>query len=124
MRQARNMLIATIIAGLAFFWGCSGPQPVKQYEIGKVAAETLLYEARVAQNKGQITASQFDQVRKVYDQLKQAQDIAIDARRAMIAAEQTPEVQKRAQEAMDSVFRLSAQLVKLAQDVGLMKGGI
>jgi hypothetical protein len=102
---------------------CAGPQPVKPYELGKVTAETILYEARMAQNRAQITAAQFDEVRKVYDQLKQAQDIAIDARKAMITFN-TVDNQKKATVAMDSVFRISAQMITLANSVGLMKGGI
>jgi len=102
--------------------GCSGPQPVKQYELGKVTAETILYDARIMQNQGKITAAQFDQVRKVYDQLKQAQDAAIDARKAMIAYD-TADSKAKAQTAMDGVLRLSTQMLTLAQDIGLMKGG-
>jgi uncharacterized protein YcfL len=115
-------LIAVLVAAFALVAGCSGTQPVKQYEMGKVAAETILFDARVMQNRGTITADQFEQIRKVYDQLKQAQDIAIDAREAMITYE-TSGSKLRAQVAMEGVLRLSAQMITLAQSMGLMKGG-
>lgn len=108
------LLVFIIVVGSS----CAGPQTVKQYELGKVAAESLLYDARVLQNKGMITADQFNQVRKVYDQLKQAQDIAIDARKAVISYN-TAENKAKATTAMSNVLSLSTQLVGLAQSMGI-----
>jgi uncharacterized protein YcfL len=116
-------IFVTLFLVVAFaLAGCAGPQPVKQYELGKVTAETILYDARIMQNQGKITAQQFDQIRRVYDQLKLAQDAAIDARKAMIAYD-TADSKAKVQAAMDGVLRLSTQMITLAQDIGLMKGG-
>lgn len=121
MRKAKGYAAVFMILAVIGFMACAGPQPVKQYELGKVTAETLLYEARMAQNRAQITAAQFDQVKKVYDQLKMAQDLAIDARKAMITFN-TVDNQAKAQKAMEAVLGLSSQFVALATDLGLMKG--
>jgi len=118
----KKIIVALFVIATVALAGCSGPQPVKQYELGKVAAESILYNARVLQNRGQISAAQFDQVRKVYDQLKQAQDAAIDARKAMIAFD-TADNQAKARIAMDGVLRLSTQMIGLATEIGIMKGG-
>ncbi len=117
----KRILTALFVLAMFALMACAGPQPVKQYELGKVAAESVLYEARVMQNKGQISAAQFDQIRKVYDQLKQAQDAAIDARKVMIAYD-SADSRTKAQTAMNGVLRLSTQLIMLAQSIGLMKG--
>ena len=117
------------IVGILMLWvfmvaySCKGIQTVKPFELGKVAAESLLYDARVLQNKGMITADQFNQVRKVYDQLKQAQDIAIDARKAVITYN-TADNQAKASTAMSSVVSLSTQLIGLAQSMGINVAGV
>ena len=121
MRMANRYAAVFMVLAVIMFIACAGPQPVRQYELGKVTAETLLYEARMAQNRAQLTAYQFDQVQKVYDQLRAAQDIAIDARKAMIQFN-TVDNQAKAQKAMDAVLALSSRLISLATDIGLMKG--
>ena len=121
MRRFKEIKLLILFSCLLALVACAGPQPVKQYELGKVTAETLLYEARMAQNRAQITASQFSQVKIVYDQLKQAQDLAIDTRKAMITFN-TVDNQAKAQKAMDAVLSLSTQFIALATDLGLMKG--
>jgi len=121
MRKIQGYAAIFMIMAVIMFMACAGPQPVKQYELGKVTAETLLYEARMAQNRAQITAAQFDQVKKVYDQLKQAQDIAIDARKAMITFN-TVDNQAKSQKSMEAVLALSGRFVALATDIGLIKG--
>lgn len=121
-RQSIIFAILTAIALAAMLFACAGPQPVRQYELGKVAAESILFEARVLQNQGKITAAQFDKVRAVYDRLKQTQDLAIDARKALIAYN-TADNQNKAQAAMTAVLQLSTQMVGLATELGFMKGG-
>ena len=117
-------IVALIVwSPLIVVQSCTGPQTVKPYELGKVTAETLLYDARAMQNKGTITAAQFDQVRKVYDQLRVAQDIAIDARKAVIVANAAPDVAAKAQTAMNNVIQLSTQLIGLAQSIGIKLPG-
>ena len=121
MRTAKRYAAGFMVLAAIMFIACAGPQPVRQYELGKVTAETLLYEARMAQNRAQLTAYQFDQVQKVYDQLRAAQDIAIDARKAMTQFN-TVDNQAKAQKAMEAVLALSSRLITLATDIGLMKG--
>jgi len=99
---------------------CAGVQSVKPYELGKVTAETILYNARVQQNQGVITADQFGQVRKVYDDFKAAQDVAIDARKAMIAVG-TADAEQRATVAMSNLLTISTEFIALAQNLGLME---
>ncbi|MCX5825090.1 MAG: hypothetical protein NTY86_16755 [Deltaproteobacteria bacterium] len=115
-----NILVLAVV--VLFLAACAGPQQVKTYELGKVTAESILFNARVLQNKGQISAAQFDQIRKIYDQFKQAQDTAIDARKAVIAYN-TADNQAKAQTAMNGVLQFSAQMISLAQGLGLMKEG-
>jgi len=123
MRRFKEIKIAILLVCLLALTACPGVQTVKPFELGKVAAESLLYDARVLQNKGMITADQFNQVRKVYDQLKQAQDIAIDARKAVITYN-TTDNQAKAQAATSSVVSLSTQLIGLAQSMGINVAGV
>lgn len=99
---------------------CAGVQSVKPYELGKVTAETILYQARVAQNQGTITENQFVQVRDAYDKFKAAQDVAIDARKAMIAVG-TADAEQKATVAMNNLLILSTEFIALAQKFGLME---
>ena len=99
---------------------CAGVQSVKPYELGKVTAETILYQARVAQNNGTITENQFVQVRDAYDKFKAAQDVAIDARKAMIAVG-TADAEQKATVAMNNLLILSTEFIALAQKFGLME---
>jgi len=119
-RNALNILVLAVVALLLA--ACAGPQQVKPYELGKVTAESILFNARVLQNKGQISADRFEQIRQIYDQFRQAQDTAIDARKAVIAYN-TADNQAKARAAMNGVLLLSARLVSLAQGIGLMKEG-
>jgi hypothetical protein len=122
MKKIVVLRILVLALAVIFLAACAGPQQVKPYELGKVAAESLLFNARVLQNKGQISAAQFDQIRTVYDQFKQAQDAAIDARKTVIAYN-TADNQAKAQTAMNGVLQFSTQLISLAQGMGLMKEG-
>ena len=99
---------------------CAGVQSVKPYELGKVTAETILYQARVAQNQGTITEGQFVQVRDAYDKFKAAQDVAINARKAMIAIG-TADAEQKATVAMNNLLILSTEFIALAQNLGLME---
>lgn len=118
MKRFKEIKLLILFSCLLALVACAGPQTVKPFELGKVAAESLLYDARILQNKGTITADQFAQVRKVYDQLKTAQDIAIDARKAVILYD-TADNQAKAAAAMSSVVSISTQLIGLAQSMGI-----
>jgi hypothetical protein len=126
-KEARALcLLVVFVLVVGLLAACPGVQSVKPYELGKVAAETILFDARVAQNKGIITEQQFIEVRRVYDQLKIAQDIAINTRMAYIAGTIGPDgkpttTEFMVQSAMNSVLSISMQLVNLAQKLGLMK---
>lgn len=73
-----------IVFALVFSVGCAGTQSVAPYEIGKVTAETILYEARVMQNEGKITDTDFAKVKKAYDTMAATQALAIDFRIAYL----------------------------------------
>jgi hypothetical protein len=117
------------IVGILMLWvfmvaySCTGVQTVKPYELGKVTAETILFDARVMMNKKVITTAQFDEVRKVYDQLKVAQDIAIDARKAVIKTNSAPDAISKSSLAMSNVIILSTRLIELAQSMGIKLPG-
>lgn len=123
MRRFKEIKLLMLCSCLLALMACAGPQTVKPFELGKVAAESLLYDARILQNKGTITADQFSQVRKVYDQLKVAQDVAIDARKAVISYD-TGTNQERAAKAMSNVISISTQLIGLAQSMGINVAGV
>ena len=114
----RSLKIGLCVFVALAFAGCAGPQAVKQYEIGKATAETILYNARIAQNKGLLSADNFAKIKDAYDKLKMAQDAAIDARKAVIAYN-TADNQAKAAAAMNSVLTVSAEFLNLAQKLGL-----
>ena len=117
--RKRNILLLMFLMVFCLS-ACAGVQSVKPYELGKVTAETILYQARVAQNNGTITENQFVQVRDAYDKFKVAQDVAIDARKAMIAVG-TADAEQKATVAMDNLLILSTEFITLAQKFGLME---
>jgi hypothetical protein len=119
MRKRSILLLMAILFAVSII-GCAGVQSVKPYELGKVTAETILYQARVAQNQGTITENQFVQVRDAYDKFKAAQDVAIDARKAMIAVG-TADAEQKATVAMNNLLILSTEFIALAQKFGLME---
>lgn len=115
---AVQRLVCVFIVAIMTMTACSGVQTVAPYEIGKVAAEAILYDARILQNQGVITAVQFDRIRKLYDQLAIAQNIAIDARKTVIVFN-TAENQEKVKIAMTHVIEISAQLMELAVSLGI-----
>jgi hypothetical protein len=117
--RKRNILLL-MVAMVFCLSACAGVQSVKPYELGKVTAETILYQARVAMNQGTITEDQFVQVRDAYDKFKLAQDYAIDARKAMIAIG-TADAENKAMVAMNNLLILSTEFITLAQKFGLME---
>ncbi len=111
------MIVAIIALG-----ACGTQSFVKPVQITKETAETVLYQARIMQNKGTLTAIQFDQVRKAYDALKIAQDVVIDARVAYLASEST--TNKAALDAaLTAVTKELTNLTKVAVDLGVIAGG-
>jgi hypothetical protein len=117
--RKRNILLLMVLMVFCLS-ACAGVQSVKPYELGKVTAETILYQARVAMNQGTITEDQFIQVRDAYDKFKLAQDYAIDARKAMIAIG-TADAEQKATVAMNNLLILSTEFITLAQKFGLME---
>jgi hypothetical protein len=117
--RKRNILLLMVLMVFCLS-ACAGVQSVKPYELGKVTAETILYQARVAMNQGTITKNQFVQVRDAYDKFKAAQDVAIDARKAMIAVG-TADAEQKATVAMNNLLILSTEFITLAQKFGLME---
>ena len=117
--RKRNILLLMVLMVFCLS-ACASVQSVKPYELGKVTAETILYQARVAQNQGTITENQFVQVRDAYDKFKAAQDVAIDARKAMIAVG-TADAEQKATVAMNNLLILSTEFIALAQKFGLME---
>jgi len=100
---------------------CSTVQTTKPYEIGKVTAETILYEARVLQNRGQLSAADFESIKGIYDKLRDAQDVAIDARIALIKYH-SADNDKKVEAAMLEVVRLSTELLTLASKYNIGGG--
>lgn len=117
--------VALILLMTLAAYGCTGGAFVKSTEATRTFAESVLYEARVSQNKGQLTAEQFATVKGVYDKLYDAQNSVIDARIAYLKATEGEQAKaefnfKQATAVLGSV---SADFVALAVKYGLGKGG-
>lgn len=112
------VMAAAFLFILAIMQACAGVQTVKPYELGRVTAETILFDARVLMNKKVITEAQFNEARKVYDQWKAAQDIAIDTRKLAVKTSLAPDI-ATANLAMSNVLILSTRLLTLAQSMGI-----
>lgn len=61
-----------------------GVKTVKGFQVSKVIAETVLYESRILNNKGQMDTATFEKVRGLYDKWAVAQNEAINARIAYL----------------------------------------
>jgi len=72
------------VFALTLLVGCAGPQTTKPYEIGKATAESILYEARVTQNTGKLSAADFAKIQQYYERYKLSQDFIIDTRYALV----------------------------------------
>jgi len=116
--RKRNILLLMVLMVFCLS-ACAGVQSVKPYELGKVTAETILYQARVAMNQGTITEDQLFRKGRLR-QFKLAQDYAIDARKAMIAIG-TADAENKAMVAMNNLLTLSTEFITLAQNLGLME---
>lgn len=117
-KLATFLMITVLMLALA---ACGTPSFVKPTHVTKDTAETVLYQARVMQNKGTLTAAQFDTVRKAYDALKVAQDTVIDARIAYLT-ESTTTKQAILNAAISGVSKNLAAFMQLATDFGIMGG--
>lgn len=76
------ILIFCITLGLLA--GCATAQNAQPYEIGKVTAEAILYEARVMQNAGKLSDADFQKIKRSYDQYRACQNIVIDTRLSLL----------------------------------------
>lgn len=88
------------------------------YEIGKVTAETILFKSRIAQNKGLITEDQFNQIRKIYDDLYVLQNQAIDLTIAYVKYNKQSDKEKL-DALMNEIEKLSLKLLELSLKYGI-----
>lgn len=100
---------------------CGTQSFVKPVKITKDTAEAALYQARVMQNNGTLTADQFATVRKAYDALKTAQDTVIDARVAYLA-DGSATKKAALDAALTALANELANLTRVAGDFGIIGG--
>lgn len=102
--------------------GCATGPVVQTVEVTQVTAESILKQARIAQNQGKLTDEQFKKVRNTYDKLKMAVDVSIDARIAYLTY-QTADTDAQLQAAINGVTGLTVELLSLASQFQLIKTG-
>lgn len=116
-------IFLAVLLMLSTLAGCSTGPVVQTMEVTKVTAESILYEARVAQGKGKITTGQFDVIRGAYDKLKVAVDLSIDARIGYLTL-QTPDAEVRMTGTIAAVTDATVQLISLASSLGLISATV
>jgi len=102
--------------------GCSGTSFLRTAETTNITAKEILYQARILDNKGVITASDFTAIRNVYDRLIEAERVAVQARVDYLKV-QTAAKEQRMNVAIHKVEDLMRQLITLALKYGIIKGG-
>lgn len=113
---------AVVFAILIAMVGCAAGGPAATgTATTKTVAEDILFYARVYQNAGKITDTQFAEIQKAYDSLKVAQDIFIDTRVAYLKMPTDITAEQKYQQNLQLVLRASTQLIMLAYKVGLVK---
>lgn len=115
------VMLALVLAMLNS--GCASGPVVQTIEVTKATAESILYEARIAQIKGKITDAQFNSIRDVYDKLRAAVNVSIDARIAYLTL-QTTDTEQRMTEAVSAVTDMTVQLISLAAQFGLINTAV
>ena len=114
MHRKRSILTLLIALLMILAIGCAAVQSTKPYAVTKATAEETLFQARVLQNQGAITAEEFSTVKAAYDTLKKAQDAAIDARLAFLSKNSQEAEQKMNSAATEAAAAL-AGLISLAE---------
>ena len=117
--KARTITALLIIAALLA--ACGPTIVLNGSKATKDTAETVLYEARVAQNNGIITAEQFGEIRTAYDELRQAQDAVINLRLAHLA-NPTESGQKAIDAQVLAVGALSLTFIDICRKYGFGEG--
>lgn len=77
---ALGILMLTVV----LLAGCAGSTVVKSVEAVKITGETILIEAKVMNSTGKLSDTDFAKVKKSYDSLAAAQNLAIDFRIAYL----------------------------------------
>ncbi len=121
MKKSRGLMcvvLLLVLCSLVALAACTGPQTVKPYAVVKATAEEILFDARVLQNKGQITDVQFETINTYYNKVKDALDVAIDARLALIAVNSV-ENQNKVTVATVKAIQLLSEFQALAVQFGI-----
>jgi hypothetical protein len=116
--QSRIAVILITLFMFATLAACAGPQTVKPYAVVKATAEEILYDVRILQNQGTINATDFELVKATYSKVKAAQDVVIDARKALITVN-SAENQQRVNVAVIESIKLLSELQALAVQLGV-----
>lgn len=107
-----------IIIALLFSFGCGGSAVVKSVESVKVAGETILIEAKVMNATGKLSDADFAKVKKAYDSLAAAQNLAIDFRIAYLQSKsESDRVQYEAY--LRNLPLILNDLITLAKSLGI-----
>jgi hypothetical protein len=117
-----NLLFVVILCVLA----CPAGQNsfVQTAETTKTVAEDIMYYARVYQNLGKITDTQFLDVKKSYDLLYVAQNQMIDARIAYLKLPSDATAEQKYRQGMTQVVLATQALTQLALKYGIVSGTI
>ncbi|MCL4490470.1 MAG: hypothetical protein M1510_00990 [Nitrospirae bacterium] len=95
MKSVIGKIFASIVSlTVLALTACTGAQMVKTAEVSKSTGESILYEARMLQNKGVITDGQFNNIRDMYDLWQPAEKLAIEARIAYLRVKTADNKQK------------------------------
>lgn len=120
-KGAAMIALFCLVVGLSS--GCSGVQTVAPYEIGKEAAVTILYEARLMNNSGKLSDEDFAKVKRAYDSLAAAQNLAIDFRITYLQSKD-PADKIQYEAYLRNVPLLLKDLMELATSFGVNIGGV
>jgi hypothetical protein len=116
----RKAAVVLFLASFAFA-GCGGAGILKTAQVTKDTAETALYEARVMERQGVITADQFAEVTKAYETVRAAQGVLIDARETYLKSP-TQDNQSAVTAAIVALAADSAQLIDIARKYKVGEG--
>ena len=119
----RRIRVAPVLLLLLFLTACPAtvpttPTTTTQIMLSQTAAEGILYDARVALNKGLIKQALYDQIKAGYNLWSIAQNAAIDARVAYLKSP-TQTTQTALDAAMNALQANASNLVTAAGQAGI-----
>ena len=120
----RKTVLILLVLCLMVTFGCSekGSFLITMKET-KVTAEEALYYSRVAYNKGKLSETQFTEIRKTYDVLRELQHSAIDARIEYLKLPDNATAEAKYLLAQKQVVEFARKFTLLAISLGILAEG-